>query len=427
MVKDPRLVKISAPKIPQELALWWINLAIEQNQEIGLAEQVIIETPSIIINAVGSDWLEKQLNIKVRVSFPEPNMHPIIRWLETPTPFEICSAVEFTRYLTRLNSKPGFSEILKMLQDNQSFESTFLQLATAFRLEEVGVSSLQFEPDAADGRKSDIYFEYERQKYLCECFVPESKRDKAGEELFRQASSLTFNEAKKIKKRVIVFTDFENVSIVNPLLMNSIKKKISSMIQSVQPNIPLTSECLGCNIEVYNTSWLNNNEEKALFVPLHQRSTAGLNDIIFFKNDLPLLRKGLPIRSDITSRYITKNPSSITTEKIFEKIAKKVAKKKTAQTKSSSGDAKGIMVLQTPLARPDNQYVNDQHRQMLRERVLGRYDHISALIFVDRIITPANKTMYVGYFMHRDDDKNMRRIAEAYLKTELNARHLLRL
>ncbi|MFW7378006.1 MAG: hypothetical protein ACOH5I_04285 [Oligoflexus sp.] len=136
-----------------------------------------------------------------------------------------------------------------------------------------------------------------------------------------------------------------------------------------------------------------------------------------------MIRKGIPVRGEISSRYITRSPSEVSTTDLFDKIATKVAKK-TAQVKPETGEARGIMLVKSPLSRPDNEFVNDEHRKRLWERIIGKYDHISALLFLDRTSTDAKRSRHVGYFMHRHNDSDMQSLFAKFQALELSELHL---
>jgi hypothetical protein len=111
----------------------WLDTALRINKVIRIEESKLFDAIPIIRSALGDEWINRKLNQKSRVLIPDQDIHTLAQWIKLPNFFNVCSLVELANYLVTPCDVPGFNDVLSMLRSNNNFESSFFQLALAFR------------------------------------------------------------------------------------------------------------------------------------------------------------------------------------------------------------------------------------------------------------------------------------------------------
>ena len=142
------------------------------NRRDPLPIALLPETFATLRGAFGEDWLRKQAELRRRgTPFPF-RVHPIGGLLSTGGREQILELVELALYIRDLVDIPSVDLVIKNMRDELQYDSSFLQLAWAFRLQRCGVSDLELEPPASGGRKADIRFAFDHVPYMVECYIP---------------------------------------------------------------------------------------------------------------------------------------------------------------------------------------------------------------------------------------------------------------
>ncbi|WP_141735905.1 hypothetical protein [Oligoflexus tunisiensis] len=409
------------PKAPIELVQWWTNEALKVNRELELSPNIVEESASIVYGAMSFEWFEKEIRRPRQAPVPHSNVHPLIHWFEVPNNFNVCSIVELARCLKKLHTISGFSTIIPNLRDPEGFASAFLQLAKALRFQSMGVENLLFEPDTDNGRKGDILFTDQGQTIVCECFVPRFRREKAREEFVRNASKVAFEAAKRREKRVMLLVNLERQVEVNNQFIAEARKKIISGIERVTKDESVDLAVDGCEIKIIELSDME--EERKLCSVYQEWSTAGITVGMVKKQDIESIRRGHRVPSADKSYFLIRDPDNTTIEEVFIDLAEKV-RRKVDQVRLQSDNARGLMIVESPLARPDNQFVSRENRDILRKKILDKYEHVAGILFSDRITTEKKRAIYSGFLMFRSTDDAMMNFSDRLNSVEQSHVHL---
>jgi hypothetical protein len=146
--------------------------------KIGVPVDVADRLVSIVISALGSQWLNEAAE-DVPEAVPLPfRRHHLGHLIATAGEEQIGEILELGQYLEALHSVRGIPQVIQGLKS--AYHQSLLQLAMAMRFKLAGALVTALEPPASDGRMSDIELEFEGVGYQAECYRPTYK---AGNEL----------------------------------------------------------------------------------------------------------------------------------------------------------------------------------------------------------------------------------------------------
>lgn len=156
---------------------------------LGLSVPDVDRLTSIVISAVGADWLNAAArDIPPSTPIPFPRQ-PLGHLFHVAGEEQLAEVLELGEYLEALHALPGIDQAIVGLKS--SYYQTLLQLAIATRLGDVGAELEQLEPPAASGRVSDIRFRLGAAAARAECYRPTYKpKNEATYELTRLAHAV---------------------------------------------------------------------------------------------------------------------------------------------------------------------------------------------------------------------------------------------
>ncbi|WNG21012.1 hypothetical protein [Cystobacter fuscus] len=146
--------------------------ALANAHPMRIKAELVNESLSILCASFGTEWLCACVNDVKKASIFPDRKHPLGRFLHVAGEPQIAEVIELGRYLLAFSSSPAFGTIVSTLAAPSQYQSTLLQLATAYRLRRALNVDVHLEPPAQNGRLGDISFEYASNRYNAECYLP---------------------------------------------------------------------------------------------------------------------------------------------------------------------------------------------------------------------------------------------------------------
>jgi hypothetical protein len=379
----------------QEYYEFWIQEANVQAKRLDLPPAFLNEAYGIFTNALGPEWIIGELSRRPRITVPFPNIHSMAGWIETPGPYQVCSLIETALYFKHLLSCRRFDAVLEMLKSDQ-FKSSFLQLAFAYRFQKLGVTELEFEPDVAGGRKADLSFSFGGLTYLAECYAPGHDQYQPYFDLLRYSPNKLFEHSRYFAKRTITYLDVLELPKPGSSLRKDVEREAKRLIESVTAQSPVSRDTPAYRLQVIDTTQLDDKDELELFLKYYERSSCGVSSSSISKSDMERVVRGERVPKKAGSRLILQLPSrDVPLEDSIGTLAEKI-EQKVAQLRPPSGSAKGLIIVQSALGRPQGR----EHRKLL-ERLQGKvftgHPNVVGLILTDRVQDEIDRPYFVGH------------------------------
>jgi hypothetical protein len=117
----------------------WENSALERYQALKIDKDKLLESHDIVCSAIGQYWFEKQQN---KLHIPHHSIsdaHPLFRILRSPADIDLIAVCELAEYLRAFLRDGSITQMVVDLKTSK-FESTFLELALAYRWLKAGAA-----------------------------------------------------------------------------------------------------------------------------------------------------------------------------------------------------------------------------------------------------------------------------------------------
>lgn len=157
----------------------WIQSAHERNGALRVDVARLLRAHDVVVSSVGVDWVRKQI-AKFDSGGTVSDAHPLIRELVSPADTALISVAELGIYLESFKDDPAIGEVVKDLR-SKKYESSFLELATAFRWRTAG-ADVRLQPATPKG-VADFAARVGTEEYIVEASI--SAGDEFSEPGFR--------------------------------------------------------------------------------------------------------------------------------------------------------------------------------------------------------------------------------------------------
>jgi len=354
---------------------------------------------SILRNTFGEDWINERCNEKKGGSpIVKASKHPIGTYFSTAGETSLATLFELAVYLKKMAAIPGLNKVITNLKN--SYASSLLQLAYAYRFMKLGVSNLTLEPKSKDG-KGDIYFEHDGVAYMCECFIPRSSREESRYEI-----EATIEKIAKLFSinplRIRVSIQFKKR--IDAVIRKKLCHEILHIIKDLEINERKTvdDEFCSCLVESIGDSDEIDFPKKVMsFQDIKGNPDLALAVNHVPKSELLRVKMGAYIPEKRMSRVLVwlppefkkKQPIDERTIDLTEKIRRKLK-----QAKHHSKENKRLMIVQIPEVTE----INNQTKTMfktIQETIVIKHKDVAGIFAVRRIWTDKSRYKYVGVFL----------------------------
>lgn len=156
----------------------YITNANRLSSVVGLLPGSAAETIAIVSNALGTDWLDRQLARPVSPwdSIKSDSRHPIASAVQTAGTSQVVEVAELAAYLKRLHDVDGLDACLASFRGS-NYDSGLAQIAHAYRFLRAGAADLVLEPPVEGGRRGDLSFTFASERIVVECYSPDIEPD----------------------------------------------------------------------------------------------------------------------------------------------------------------------------------------------------------------------------------------------------------
>jgi hypothetical protein len=355
------------------------------------------EILSVVQNAFGKEWLDEKVKEREKASAINSSRHPLARMILVPGETQVRAMFELGIYLKDLAMVPRLNDVIRQLKNKDDFENTLVQLAYGYRLLKIGAAEISFEPDVDDGRKADILFKFEGQKYLAECFKPDGNGDWYSE-LGENAQKRIFEHVQHANKKIFFLSTIRN----DPSFTMDVRKEFEAdwrkLIGDLDQSHPQSISKANYDIEIQEISALSAKEKEDLFQKQFNEKYVRFvyKQAMMPKSDALNTMRGAggerETRDMLFFRIVEEEPSQ---EKMVNELAKKM-EKKVAQLRQKGTETKGILIVASPVVHPRNVKSKDPFER-LQGKVVEAHEHVEAATIVHKTTGPKGDPRFGGY------------------------------
>lgn len=133
----------------------WHEAARGFQGQLGVPLVAAERAHSIVVGALGSSWLETQLARRGLPGRSFHDVHPLLRAMTGGGLDSVLHVCELAGYLTFFMHEPMLGEVLTAMRDHGKYESTFFEVAIAWRFARAGFP-ISFYPPTPTGGVADI-------------------------------------------------------------------------------------------------------------------------------------------------------------------------------------------------------------------------------------------------------------------------------
>ena len=110
----------------------WQNSALERYQALQVDQDKLLGSHDLVCSAIGADWLDEQQKRLDTLHRSISDAHPLFRMLCSSADVDLIAVCELAEYLRAFQRDAAIKQIVVDLKSSK-FESTFLELALAYR------------------------------------------------------------------------------------------------------------------------------------------------------------------------------------------------------------------------------------------------------------------------------------------------------
>jgi hypothetical protein len=382
----------------------WAYRADRRAGILRLRRDFIAEARDIVVDAFDREWLEEEFRRSPQ-GFGFVSPHPMVENFMVAGDPQISEIMEIAVYLKRLAGTPGLADVTRMIRERAQFATTLLQLAYAYRFKRSG-ATVDFEPEAAKGRKADIGLVIGGSRYLAECYVPEIGGKTALRELAEYSIPKLFQATNHLgltaRIRLELKRDFETPERIN------LEVAVREALRKVKEKGRVTTDNSVAMIVVEDISDVNPDPDWPGLSVDRPASVPGEADFVVSEmavasEDLERVRDGDKIKKHRGSRILIrwpKAPDQETSERTAE-LSRRL-RAKLPQTKAAG--AGRILVAQIPEAIERGTSDEAVVREVGAE-LLNKHSGIEAMIFTARVWSERLRFRYQGYVVYPPTSK----------------------
>jgi len=363
------------------------------------------EARDIVVDAFGREWLEAEFRRSPQgFGFVSPP-HPVVEDFMVAGDPQISEIMEIAVYLKRLAGTPGLADVTRMIRERAQFPTTLLQLAYAYRFKRSG-ATVELEPEAAKGRKSDIGLLIGGSRYLAECYVPELGGKVALSELAEYSIPKIFKATNHLGLIARIRLELKK-EIETPERI-ALELAVREALGKVKEEGRVTTDHNLAMIVVEDISGVNPDPDWPDMSVDRPASVPGEADFVVSElavasEDLERVRNGDYVKKNRRSRILIRWPKAPDQE-ISERIADLSRRLGAKLPQTKAPGAGRILVAQIPEAvergSSDEAVVRD-----VAKGLLSKHSGIEAMILTARVWGERLRYRYQGYVVYPPTSK----------------------
>ncbi|MCK5614097.1 hypothetical protein KAR91_70185 [Candidatus Pacearchaeota archaeon] len=383
---------------------YWKNQGYKFSKKIKLPVGFLSEALAIIKGAFNEQWICDQLETKSRgVPFFCLRKHQIVNCFLSPAESDLVGIIELAIYIKKLIHVKNLEQVLTQMKDSGQYMTGLLQLAFAYRFLKLGAKNIEFEPEARNGRRGDIYFELNDIPHMVECFISQYSYPVRTSLDILNCTSAIFDVIKAVHGRMRVCIKLKKS--ITPNDRRDIEKTTKELIREIsgKKQISGLTECAEILVED-----LKDLEEDVDFPKENKRPMVlyggadwGLNNQQVTLSQIQGVRDGTVKNNKKLSRLFVWEPeeekSMPTINERVEELTRKI-EKKLLQTKRKGIGTKRIVITQIAEARESDKETHTSFKK-IQNKIIKSHLNVAALILVSRDWMENFRYQYRGVFL----------------------------